>query len=207
MKAIIRKIIRPIRHILRQYFTLLKIEKIIKTKKTIFLEIGAGNKKGKNSWLTVDMTMNCDIYWDLRKGIPFPDKSITKIYSSHFLEHLSYKEGQLFLDECLRVMVSGGEFSICVPNTALFIEKYLNSTPNPEKLLKYPPAFNNTTKIDYLNYIAYMDEQHKYMFDQENLLYILKEKGFQGVTKRNLDSQLDLATRDSVSIYAFGYKL
>jgi len=31
------------------------------------------------------------------------------------------------------------------------------------------PAWNDTTKIDYVNYTAYMDNDHRYMFDEENL--------------------------------------
>ena len=113
----------------------------------------------------------------MRNGIPFPKESISKLYSSHFFEHLTYQEGQIFFDECLRVLIPGGVFSICVPNARLYIDSYLNSD-NPEldrnHFFGYKPAYNNTTRIDYINYVAYMDGQHKYMFDQENLLHILQ---------------------------------
>ncbi len=66
----------------------------------------------------------------------------------------------------------------------------------------YPPAFNHTTLIDYANFIAYMDGEHKYMFDEENLLHILKSNGFRNVRLRPFDPNLDLQERDFVSIYA-----
>lgn len=179
------------------------ISRLLKENNPIFLEVGAGNKREKNEWITLDMTENCDIYWDLRKGIPFPGESISKMYSSHFLEHLSFREGQVFLKECLRVLVPGGSFSICVPNSRIYIEAYyLNKTLDPHQFFAYKPAFNNTTKIDYINHIAYMDGEHKYMFDEDNLACILMQSGFRNVRLRKFDSNIDLESRDLNSIYA-----
>ena len=67
-------------------------------------------------------------------------------------------------------------------------------------------GFNNTTSIDYINYTAYLDGFHKYMFDEENLIYILKAKGFNNVKLRKYDSKIDLEKRDYESIYAQGVK-
>ena len=184
------------------------IRRLLKEKGEILVELGAGGKKGECGWVTVDIVENCDIFWDLRKGMPFPDEAIMKIYSSHFFEHLSYPEGQIFLDECRRTLAPGGTFSICVPNAKLYVRTYLNDDPQLKKQLSgyYKYAFNNTTKIDYLNYIAYMDGQHKYMFDEENLVYILKAKGFKNVHLRPFDPSLDQKERDFESIYAQGEK-
>ena len=77
---------------------------------------------------------------------------------------------------------------------------------DPNTFLGYKQASNNTTSIDYVNYIAYMDGHHKYMFDQENLLFILKLKGFKEVRSRGFDPALDLKQRDFVSIYAEALK-
>lgn len=179
------------------------INQLVKNSDTIFLDIGSGNKKGNNKWLTLDLTENCDIYWDVRKGIPFPDESVDKIYSSHFLEHLTYQEGQRFLDECVRVLKSRGKFSISVPNARLYIKAYfLKQKLNSEQLFRYRPAYNNTTIIDYLNYTAYMGGHHKYMFDEENLLYILTSKDFVNVKLRKFDPHFDREDRDFESIYA-----
>lgn len=177
----------------------MRIRYLIKEKQEIWLNVGSGNK-GKNGWITVDITNNCDIFWDLSQGLPFPNESISKIYSSHFLEHLSFKEGQRFLGECLRVLVPSGTFSICVPNARLYIEAYLKSYPL-DHFCKYRPAYNNTTKIDYVNYMAYMDGHHKYMFDEDNLLFILKSLGFRNVHLREFNPELDLKQRDYESIY------
>lgn len=182
------------------------VNHLLKEREEIFLEVGAGCKKGKNGWVTLDMVKDCDIFWDLRNGIPFPDRCISKIYSSHFLEHLSFEEGQKFMDECLRVLLPGGKFSICVPNAKIYIEAYLMNKDVDDAYLAYKPAYNSTTKIDYVNYMAYMAGHHKYMFDKENLIHILKSKGFKNVHLREFDPDVDLKERDFESIYAEGEK-
>jgi predicted SAM-dependent methyltransferase len=180
-----------------------KIRRLLKEGRELFVELGAGDRKGERGWVTVDVTNGCDIFWDLRKGLPFPDESIAKIYSSHFFEHLAYEDGQRLLDECRRVLVPGGTFSICVPNARLYIQAYLQSQSLDEsRFFGYKSAYNNTTKIDYVNYVAYMDGEHKYMFDEENLPHILRSKGFRNARLRKFDPGLDLQERDFESIYA-----
>jgi len=183
------------------------ISRIIKDRDEIFLELGAGNKKGENNWVTVDMEKNCDIFWDLSNGLPFPDQSVAMMYSSHFFEHLSYNEGQILLDECLRVLKVDGVFSICVPNASLYIKAYITPENNNKDFsTKLNHSSILTTEIDYVNYIAYMDGHHKYMFDENNLIHILKEKGFRNVNLREFDQNIDLKERDYESIYADAIK-
>lgn len=67
-------------------------------------------------------------------------------------------------------------------------------------------AFNKTTIIDYVNYIAYMDGHHKYMFDIENLLRILELTKFPNVRQRRFDPILDMKEREFESIYAEAVK-
>ncbi len=183
------------------------IERLLKERSEIWLEVGAGEKKGEGNWVTIDMTDVPDICSDLRNGLPFPDGSVSKIYSSHLFEHLSYKEIQIFLGECKRVLVTDGIFSICVPNARIYIEGYFKPEGlDKRRFLGYKEAFNDTTKIDCINYIAYMDGHHKYMFDEENLPHILKAKGFRNVRLRAFDPTLDLQARDYESIYAEAWK-
>lgn len=181
---------------------MINIDSIIDSEIEIFLEIGSGDKKGVDNWFTIDMSDHCDIKCDVTEGLPFPDNSISKIYSEHFLEHLTYKEGQIFLIESLRVLKPEGDFLISVPNARLWIEAYLSNKNENTIRCGYEPAFNNTTKIDFINYIAYMDTHHKYMFDEENLLFILMNVGFNEVSLRDFDNNLDLEARRYGSVYA-----
>jgi predicted SAM-dependent methyltransferase len=181
----------------------IKIKRILEQRSEIFLELGAGDKKGVGNWVTVDVAGNSDIQWDLTKGLPFPNETIAKIYSSHVFEHFSFKEGQNLLEECRRVLIPDGEFSICVPNARLYIEAYAKAQLlDEDTFFTWKPAYNYTTRIDYVNYMAFMDDQHKYMFDEENLLHILKQRGFKNARLRHFDPALDREERDYESIYA-----
>ena len=57
-----------------------------------------------------------------------------------------------------------------------------------------------------LNYIAYMRGHHRYMFDEENLVNILKQCGFESPGLRSFDPLLDISSRDFESIYALATK-
>ena len=67
------------------------------------------------------MSNECDIYWDLRLGMPFPNNSVAKIHSPHLFEHLTYTEAQGLLDEYLRLLMPVGSFSIVAPNAQMGI--------------------------------------------------------------------------------------
>ncbi|OYQ63865.1 hypothetical protein B9G53_14760 [Pseudanabaena sp. SR411] len=182
-----------------------KANKIVLSRQnsTIKLEIGAGSKKGKNEWITLDLNTECDIYWDLLLPLPFPPNSIDTIYSSHVLEHFYYKDLIELLDNCYKVLKEGGKFSVCVPDASIYINAYVNPRDfNSLEYCKYPQAFNFNSEIDYINYIAYMDGNHRYMFDSKNLIVILQSVGFKNVNIRKFDALIDKFERDYESIYA-----
>jgi predicted SAM-dependent methyltransferase len=213
LKKIARKlipeiIIDEVRKMNYNRITKPKIRTILNNNQFIKLEIGAGNKKGINEWITLDINKKCDLFWDLRLGIPFPDNSIHIIYSSHLFEHLSFNETRILLKECKRVLIPNGVFSICVPNARFYLEAYVNRDKNfwSSKPAYWEAAYNNTTMIDYVNYVAYMDWEHKYMFDEENLIHILNLNGFNNANLRKFDESIDLLERDHESIYAIAYK-
>lgn len=172
----------------------------------IKLDIGGGYRNGTNGWTTVDISHECDLYWDLRRGIPFADNTVEAVYSSHLFEHLTYDQGQTLMKEALRALRPGGSFSIVVPDARMYVEHYMGMRDLPDHYFCWDPAVNNSTRIDALNYVAYMAGEHTYMFDLENLLFRLEDAGFTGVQAREFDPETDLIERDYESIYAIGYK-
>jgi predicted SAM-dependent methyltransferase len=174
---------------------------IVLQQQDILLELGAGYRKGANGWTTIDICPNCDIYCDLRLPLPFPANSITKIYSSHVLEHFDHPDLMKLLAECHRILKPHGMFSVCVPDASIYIKGYVSVEEfTPQNV--YKPAFCINTRIDFVNYIAYMGGHHRYMFDRENLLAILRKAGFKDVRARQFESAIDKVERDWESIYA-----
>ena len=205
----VRFIIYPFREFYKFFLFNFSIYKCFKLsrRKNLKIELGSGAKYGQNGWITIDLVKGADIFWDLRKGIPFRSNSVDVIYSSHLLEHISSKDLDTFLVECLRVLKKDGSFLVCVPNARNYIDAYINKEKFRKNDNYWQPAKVDTGSfLDQLNYIAYMDGQHKYMFDQENLINILIKSGFKSAKIRSFDPNLDLIERDYESIYAFGVK-
>lgn len=206
VQQIAKKFFRPDSNVPSPRKVIRKAAELTKSNPALKLEIGSGLAPRKNGWVTLDLVGGADLYWDLMKPLPFPDNSIAMIYSSHVLEHFAYPDLLKLLKDCLRSLKPGGEFSACVPNAALFIKGYLDPAHFDKDLIGYKPAFISEMKMDLLNYIAYMDGHHKYMFDEENLVGILERAGFASVRLRKFDPTLDLPQRDSQSIYVSALK-
>ena len=62
----------------------------------------------------------------------------------------------------------------------------------------HQPAMHDNSRMDILNYTAYMDGEHKHLFDPEGLLNILSKAGFQRVEQRQFDPDLDGSTAMNV---------
>ena len=183
-----------------------KLNEILEQGKPIKLEIGSGPVKGKNGWTTLDLTYQVDIYWDLLEGIPFPDNTVSEIYSSHVFEHFYYHDLMKLLKDCYRVLKPGGVINACVPDASIYIKAYSQPENFDESYMAFSPAVISNERMDIVNYIAYMDGHHRYMFDQNNLLRVLSTAGFVDIHSRSFDPNLDLDARRYESIYALGYK-
>lgn len=167
------------------------------------LEIGAGLSR-KEGFLILDLNLAAQFPYDLRAGLPFPDASIDFLYAEHVLEHLQHREVAVLLKECDRVLRPGGVISVCVPDAAAYLEGYAHAPLRP---LQPPDSpLNFEARINYVNYMFYMDGHHKFMFDQEGLLLALQDAGFNQVRPRSFDPSLDWSERRAESIYAEGTK-
>jgi predicted SAM-dependent methyltransferase len=174
---------------------------LLQNAEPIKLELGAGGRS-MEGWTGVDRDGSGALNLDLTQRLPFPKSSVDMIYSSHVLEHFTFTELVDLLNECKRVLKSGGIFSACVPNARIYLEAYHSPAQfDPNVFCQYRPAYTFNSKIDFVNYIAYMAGEHRYMFDEENIVAVLKRVGFAEVKQRQFDKMLDLQTRDYESIY------
>ena len=163
------------------------------------LELGSGPVR-KTGWITLDLCRGVDVYWDLRRRLPFEDGVFDRVYSSHVLEHFAHQDLGKLLREVRRVLRPGGHFLIAVPDTALYLKAYLERQEG-SNLLRYLPAKYSDRPMDILNYIFYMDGQHRFMFDEDNLAHHCREAGFESCVPRAFDSAVDLLDRKDQSIY------
>ncbi len=139
---------------------------------------------------------------DVRKGLPFPDNSLSAIYSSHFLEHLYMREADALLAECFRVLRPDGVIRMVVPDLRAILSGYdgQEATSNGDaphgditvrKLLlrrQDPPRGNLIYRI----YNSFNDFQiHKWMYDANSLAFHIRRAGFANVSEmKYLESRI-----------------
>jgi ubiquinone/menaquinone biosynthesis C-methylase UbiE len=89
----------------------------ISSKTEVVLELGCGKNKKEESFIGIDkLDYPCvDIVGDVFEVLlNFPDDSVDKIYTSHFVEHIPNLAELLI--ELSRVVKSGGEVEIIAPH-------------------------------------------------------------------------------------------
>jgi predicted SAM-dependent methyltransferase len=172
------------------------------------IDIGSGARSGSDGWISVDQSLKSDLPWDLRRGIPYASRTVSEIYSSHLFEHLPFRSLKFLLAECYRVLKPTGTLRVAVPNARLYMQSYLEDKDflATSSCIWQSGLCPTGSAIDQVNYIAYNGGDHKYMFDEENLVKILQQSGFQKVGPRPFDPKLDLRYRDFESIYAIATK-
>lgn len=88
----------------------------------------AGGVNLKPGWINIDGRMmhpDQDAVLDLSLGLPFSDGSTQIIHHEHFLEHLSYRDAQFFLQECYRILKKGGVLRIVIPDFPALFQAYV----------------------------------------------------------------------------------
>jgi predicted SAM-dependent methyltransferase len=116
-----------------------------------------------------------DLWLDVRNGLPFPDGTVTSIYSTHMLEHLYHDElGRLFA-ECWRVLQPGGGVRFIVPNLETAITAYLQR--ENEWFDDYPRRLQSLGGR-FANFI-FCDGQHRTTFDYGHLRELLEQARFE----------------------------
>ena len=69
-----------------------------------------------------------DVRWaDAARAIPLPAGSVSLVYSSHMMEHLTREESQAFLREVLRILATGGVLRLVLPDLRKQAEEYLRT--------------------------------------------------------------------------------
>jgi predicted SAM-dependent methyltransferase len=114
------------------------------------------------------------IYHDLNHGLPFKTETCPYIYSSHFLEHLSYPETENLIKECYRILQCGGGLRIAVPSLDYEVSKMQIALNQYEQGNSQPVMEYLTSRPGYTNSYSV----HRYMYDYTELKRLLASVGF-----------------------------
>lgn len=96
--------------------------------KGLKLNLGCG-RNVKQGWVNVDLQERenkLDIICDLSREFPFDDESCEYIYSEHFIEHLEWLDGQIFLENCFRCLEPKGTLRLVFPDIRRILKAYVD---------------------------------------------------------------------------------
>lgn len=177
----------------------------LRGKKNIKVHLGCGYDV-RPGWVNMDLSAKpiretpgaTFIGYDLRLGLPLPKDSCSLIYSSHFMEHLEYRHGFQMIRDCHRALQSGGVFRACLPNFRGLFEAYVRGDEEYMSLIDIRnvlPEIEVGTEmfVDHINYGAYQGGEHKWIFDEEKMLLLLRRAGFQEAVLVDYDENIDVA--------------
>lgn len=193
-----------------------------KSQRGLLVNLGCGNT-GRAGWVNVDAFpaagVNC--VCDCRRGLPFDNASCAGIFTEHFLEHVDYtEEVPLLLDECNRVLVSGGVIRVVVPDGGRYLRCYALPGWDELSLLRglssdHDDPYSNCrfrTKMEVVNEIFRQGTQHKYAYDEATLTQVLLDAGFTRIETKSFGVSadmrlvLDQSGRAHESLYVEGIK-
>jgi predicted SAM-dependent methyltransferase len=125
------------------------------------------------SWINIDVESNvADVCLDLRKPLPFPDRSVAFIFAEHFIEHLSREEGVGLLRECARVLVDEGVLRLSTPDLKWLVAMYLIGRVDEWGELWAPSSPCCLVNEGMRNW------GHLFVYDSSELAAVLAEAGF-----------------------------
>ncbi|HEY6472164.1 MAG TPA: methyltransferase domain-containing protein [Acidimicrobiales bacterium] len=64
---------------------------------------------------------------DLVRPLPYEDRTVSAIYSSHMLEHMYFDDARRVLSECYRVCGEGAVLRLALPDTLLFARELVEA--------------------------------------------------------------------------------
>ncbi len=197
------KLARYVRRSSRQF-------ELLKNNSSLKVHLGCGGDL-KRGWINVDLVLNNSapamngaaapetvfINYDLRSGaLPLKDSSCDTIYSSHFFEHLDYKQGVALMRDCYRALRPGGTFRISLPNLRELFSAYLRDDHEYLDLVEIEHARpgvepGTETLVDYVNWAVYQYGEHKCIYDEEKVCLILRRIGFSSVAPESFREEID----------------
>ncbi|MFJ9518582.1 methyltransferase domain-containing protein [Kitasatospora sp. NPDC101801] len=161
----------------------------------------------------------CFTQLDISRPLPFADASVDWVYAEHLIEHVPLPVALGWLRECHRVLRPEGVLRITTPDLRRYLTSYVNGDGFLGKhrrrlsMLGFGPPMPER-KAFLINQI-FQYYGHQWIYDQEELEYVLGEAGFapeevqlcayrEGLHTEIAD--LDTAFRSDETIYVEAYR-
>lgn len=123
--------------------------------------------------------------FDMNRRLPISKNTVRYVYASHFIEHLSFENGRVFLEGCYKMMKKGGIIRLAFPDMELWIRKY--SENDREFFDKYRSIFLRDKPVSTKGEV-FMSQVHgfghKWNYDFEAMKNTLEKVGFSSIMRK-----------------------
>jgi predicted SAM-dependent methyltransferase len=174
----------------------LRIRKFRQTPE-LSLNIGSGSF-GLKDWVNIDSHTrhpSITLAMDVRRGLPFRDNQVRRIFSEHAIEHLDFRQDvPALFKEFYRVLVPGGVLRIIVPHGGRFLKAYASGSKDSFAQLGWDlDALPDDiyTPMHIVNHIFHQSGEHLFAWDFETMELMLKRAGFSEITQREFRQSAD----------------
>ncbi len=143
-----------------------------------------------DGWLNTDYASKLPtvIHLDPRHRFPFKEETFDYIFSEHFIEHISYRDGVNMLAECFRVLKKSGKVRISTPNLAFLVD--LTRSNKSDLQRDYVKWLANTyisdapddNEVFVINYFV-RNWGHTFIYDEKTLRGAMNSAGFKAIAK------------------------
>lgn len=152
--------------------------------KTVQLHLACGPNV-IDGWDNLDILEDPGIIvHDLRQPLPYKDKSVSKIFHEHFIEHLPKAEGYIFLQECYRVLKPGAAMKVGWPDLAKLIKAYNTRDKGyQDYVLPFLEDRHLGSDWDEIFSDCLFSWEHLYAYTSNHLKKLLAEVGFREIVE------------------------
>jgi predicted SAM-dependent methyltransferase len=158
----------------------------VKQKAEINLHLGCGKRIFKN-FINIDVYKDkgIDIQLNFTNPLPFDTDTVNLIYSEHVLEHLFKPVAEKLLQECFRVLKTGGRLRIGVPDAEIYFTKYKDGDKAFFSNIKHLGGATEPleTPIDVINQMFRMGGAHLFAWDYDTMRKAMEKAGFRKIEK------------------------
>lgn len=148
----------------------------------LLLDIGANMAFLPRGWIACDINPDeQSLRIDASKPWPLPDGCARAVRAEHMIEHLSWEEAELCINEMARVLEPGGLCRICTPDLEGISRTYLERDPRVLEAHREDGYFAPTWSHMPNNYLRMWG--HKFVFDLESLRHLLEAAGFEEIDR------------------------
>jgi predicted SAM-dependent methyltransferase len=109
------------------------------------------------------------------RGLPFADRIVAYIYSSHLLQGLTYEESLGLMKESFRVLRAGGVLRIVVPDLERIVKDYL---ADPGPFASHTLMKRLSLKTSAMRDLLGRGRGYEQMFDARSLIRLFVDAGF-----------------------------